>query len=303
MKLWTPPESNNVEEWESFYDQVATYVDRYSELANPIGIRLVPEKQKILITDATFFKTPHVSRVTLNVVRDGLVITGAPIGTQAFIDEHAKAKLIELKKRFEAIRTLATRDSQTAVKILEGSGSNSLNFYCSVVPPSKIEQLIQDFDVAIMDTFITCISLTDETLRPACNPARFECAKAIVELPHRRHGGFNFIPLKIKAPAAFVSTLIAQGDEPVLRDLLTELHDVAAYAEVCRTLSATGLDHLSDEDPAALVLPLTPEDLTSGPFAQEASLSNPRARSVIVKIAMDLKRNTLRPGPERNICF
>jgi hypothetical protein len=299
VKFWDPPESDDPDEWERFYDHVAEYVSRYMELAKPIGIVLVPEKQRILIPEwAPLPQNPkRANGITLNVVKDGLVIAGAPVGTQAFIDQHADAKLRNINKRLDAIRNLSLLDPQTAVKILEHAGTNALDYYCSVVPPSLIDPLIRDFDDAISKTFLACISPLDEDANPACDPSRRSRALAIAELPHRC-GGFGLIPLKIKAPAAFVTTLFAQGDKPVLRDLRDGLKDVAslAYHDVCRTLSPEGLDYLNDEDPAASVLPLTPDDLTSGPFAQEASASpsNLRARSVVVSIAMDLRRTTLR---------
>jgi hypothetical protein len=203
-----------VEEWEAHYDYLAQLLQDYDTLANPIGMIRHKGKCKILLPPwaprpASLIRA---NGVELRLVWDGIILAGAPIGTEEFIKDHTNSKLVSLRRKVQAMIDLSKHEAHVSYHMIVHCANHAWRYYVRVTPPSLIQDLIHLYDEMIMEAIFTCIR--PQGLRPGnTSQARLDRAETMFRLPHSLRGG-GAIALATIAPIAYLAAVIATGHGP-----------------------------------------------------------------------------------------
>lgn len=263
--IWEcPPIGSNAEEWRQWYVQIAAYLIKFDEIANPIGI-FRNSKGKILVPLDAPPPPPAADTFGIDlgelVVRDGIIELGSPIGTDAFMLAYATEKAAAASGRVSAIASLCPDEPQVALGMLSSGASCSLDYLTRTTPHSPILPALVAFDDHLMKTTLGIVcppSVTD--LLPL---AKVDTAKLLLQLPIRNNG-LAIFPTADKAPASFLSSFIASASDPLLAKLKSTLLPYIAEA-VDRFASLAGLD-VNKASPVSTILPADCSKLLSTPY-------------------------------------
>jgi hypothetical protein len=278
--------------WDQAYEHVVAFRATHDALANPHGLFRHPGKSSLLVPESA----PDPPRdCPLTIVRDGVIVAGAAIGTDAFITKHMAKKVDLAIDKVRAVDRLGEHEPQMGWKVV-GSMSYSLLGYDSGVSPLKPcigEYARFDVEIKAAKTRI----LTGDRELPACSVTRVDRAHAQTELAFK-HGGSSHTPLTVRAPVSLVNVLLKTALDPVLAEHRHRLKGIAvdAYQAV---LSLAGEESVTPGSRLAKVLPLNPDDMMQGDFARTLFSKNPKCRpqshllNVISKRKMMLFREQL----------
>ena len=131
-----PPMGASLQEWEDHYDYIATLFKDYDTLANPIGLFGHKDKCKVLVppwAPKPASLTRH-NGITLHLVWDGVILSGAPIGTDAFTRQHTKVKLNALKRIVDAMVNLAQHEAHISYQMVLHCANHAWRYYVRVTP-------------------------------------------------------------------------------------------------------------------------------------------------------------------------
>jgi hypothetical protein len=220
------PDSNLSEDWEIYYDEQAEHVKVYDELATPHGSRRVPEKSRFLIPPDAPLPLHNIrsNGVCLNVTRDGVVIAGSPIGTPAFMLQHAEQKIDQVRVNVKRLVKMGKVSPQHAMRMLGDSINHSLDYYVRVTPPAMVEQMAQRFDTLIMQAAFAILEPPD-TETTHCPLQRANIARSIMRLPFKI-GGLNLPKLSNNGAALFLGSLQSLTSHEHTKSLLHQFDDV-----------------------------------------------------------------------------
>lgn len=203
---------------------------------------------------------PHLTGIVLQITYDGVIIAGAPIGTQEFIEAFAAIKLALAKQRFDATVRLAAEDPQAATRILRSSSNAALDYFVRVTPTSSILYTITQFDKYMAEA-IRAIVKTQFTTIPMSDPNDLERAVFITTLPIK-FGGLGLTRLADKAHAAHLTSVREHKDHPMLKPHIAPLtpqlrtnHDA-----ICIMLGFNN-GSVDPRSPFAAILPMNANDI------------------------------------------
>ena len=248
-------------DWQRVYRRAAAFVAAYDRLANPIGIFRHPSKGVFLLPADTPWPTDAAALEILRPSASGFVIAGAPVGTDAFVREHARVQVDRLIARIDRILALVdANQQQIAMRLLSTSICVAMNYYVSLVPLHLIIDQVRRFDVAVGEARLQILSLPGSPYTP-CSAGRAMRAEILAFLPYR-WGGLQQMPVALTGDASFLAALSSCASDPVFLRLRAALQPDAtlAHAGVC---AAVGLAALPADHPLARVLPVDPSLLTS----------------------------------------
>jgi hypothetical protein len=229
-------------EWPQFYTDYAKYLHDFDRLAKPLGIKLHPDKMCLLLPEAA--PAPSAMALgmfpsTLTITRKGIIIAGAPIGTDEHVCEHADKKVQTALSACCRLDALAIIDTQAAWRLLR-SVSQSLGYYTRVTPPELTAQALGKLADGIFEAILRHLTPTQHTV-PNCAAERLKRAKQLAELPIRM-GGLGFTPASSTSAAAFLSSMAAACSErafTAVRKAL-QLEGARAYEMVLESIGGAG---------------------------------------------------------------
>jgi hypothetical protein len=188
------------------YKLIEEWIDDYDLYANKIGLFRHPDKGKIYIAPGRHAPAPDSKLLECtHCTREGFVVVGGFIGTDDAIRDHS----ICIRNRFNVlivITKLASINPQAAMIMLSSSINQALNHLCSVTPPLLLRDAATGFDNLVEDCRLQCLQC-ENLNTPSANADHSWQANIIASLP-ARDGGFDQIPALLRAPAAYLSTLI-----------------------------------------------------------------------------------------------
>ena len=258
------PDQGSREAWIKLYDRKAQFLERWDQLFNPLGLFRHKDKGVLLLPpNAPDVPENHRLHTLTKITREGLKIGGGVVGTDAAVSNHALAKVESLKPRADAIKKLATVNSQAAMMLTATALNSAMDYQARITPPEKMGLGIRAFDDVVDDTSNRCLSREGLEL-PDPLPSRAMRASAIRQLPCEL-GGCDQIPLSRKAPCAYLSASLAVIDaEPLHRENRKAVAQACEFSyELVRQL--TGITDLSTNRDIAKVLPPTANDLANPP--------------------------------------
>ncbi len=121
----TPQDTDDPDAWDQTFRRAAAFVREYETLGSLHGAHLHPKKLRLLLPAHAPDPPPDLFEVGV-VRRDGIVVAGTPVGTDAFIAEHANGKVATLHSKVNGIMQLAENEPQMAIRLLTLAGNNAL---------------------------------------------------------------------------------------------------------------------------------------------------------------------------------
>ena len=106
-------------------------------------------------------------------------IAGSPVGTDAFMQEFVRTKVIEATAKLSAIKLVGRKSPHAAHRLLTSCGTKLLCFLAATVPPDVSLPLLSKFDSEVEKTFFEIISSTVIV----CSRERLERARLKASLP------------------------------------------------------------------------------------------------------------------------
>jgi hypothetical protein len=262
IPAFKPPLEDSYAAWEEVYNNIALFWDRYDSYAGPIGIvRNLKKSALLLPNDAPEpLYRERAGRIVLVPRRDGLVVSGAPIGTDAFRDKHAEGVADRAIIRVGQIMTLALADPHVTWRLLGLCANRALDYYMRVAPPRVTLPHAKRFDTRMQEA-------RDELLCPGGSSPKADTdtvrrSQSLSCLPFKR-GGLGHIKATDRAPSAYLASFMnALRDRTFFAVRGSLANDVSnAYTELCERL---GVEHIYEGHSAAAVLPSSPEALIDG---------------------------------------
>ena len=172
------PDTDAPDAWQAQYKRLAHFLQRYEDLAwDMCSLRQNLAKSAIILPlNAPFpsievlelfpptFKFHHVSNVVPEGVlfpnrTDGLVICGAPVGSDFYIQDFVRWKTTAAINKILAIRHFGNSDviptpKHAAFKLLASSGTKLLSYLAAAVPPQYTVKYLKKFDNVVRKVFL-----------------------------------------------------------------------------------------------------------------------------------------------------
>ena len=159
-----PQAGASTAEWSQWYKQVALYIHSFDLVANPHGIYRNPTKDKLLIhADLNPPAPPPTGPDTYGIdlasiiTTDGIVLAGAPIGTDEFMNAFAHTKANLANDKTSKIAALCPDNVQVALAMISTSSSKSLDYLVRQTPTMPIAEALLAFDGHTLDTVLNII--------------------------------------------------------------------------------------------------------------------------------------------------
>jgi hypothetical protein len=175
------PDVDTHEEWQAQYKRLAEFLRRYELLAwEMCSLRQNLSKSALILPlnaphpslevrelFPPSFKFHHVSNVVAEGVSfpertDGMVICGAPVGSDFYIHEFVRWKTSAAIKKLMAIRQLGCSDviptpKHVAFKLLASSGTKLMSYVATVVAPQFTVRHLKVFDNVVRNVFFNLL--------------------------------------------------------------------------------------------------------------------------------------------------
>ena len=145
-------------------------------------------------------------------VRDGIILAGAPVGTDAFIHRHFDKELSDFASKSAK---LAQLHPQLATRILKDSLIPAYQYLFQLTPPALVQEHARQFDQTVEELMITSVLQPQHRPPPvSCSDSRLSIGKMILHMPVK-HGGLGLKSFRLLSYTAFWSSLaccVASGD-------------------------------------------------------------------------------------------
>jgi len=254
-----PPE--DATGWADRFNEARKLLARYDALANPLGMHRHPAKGQLLVPPGTACHDrpdPALAHIELNFTEEGVVIAGAPIGTNVFTSAYADSKVDIAISRIDATLRLATEDPQIATQLLSTSANAALDYLVRVTPTALIGPAISRFDEHMK---LAIMSITETKLH-TCPPRTQSTtvrATDLATLPADM-GGLGLTRLSHKAPIAFLTSVRGLMKHPFLKPHVAALEHYLrlSFTSIAGFLSMTG-PSLDPRQTVSAVLPASAE--------------------------------------------
>lgn len=284
------------EDWPATYTYYASYRQKLKALYKPLGISLNDDKSAILVPADAPDPDPALE-ISHLVTRDGIVLAGAPIGTDDFVKQHVNSKIKEILGPVrDRLGLLADEQPQIALRILSQSVHQRLSYLFRVCPPTLISEQIKELDKGIWLILRRVLYYKDVV--PDTTKQRRRRAQYLASLP-TKVGGLGLTLSKHSAPVAYLASLAASADSLHALDLRAHLaiYAAPAYGQVLTHIG--GREALTANEALSKLVPPNADAVSSGGFY----LSNDSTRKNFHKIQSAILHvvNTIRTEDYRDM--
>ena len=225
-------------DYSSYYSEIKGSHQTRSRLSKPLGLEAHPDKEALLLPlDAP---EPQADELPPNtrVTRDGVTISGTPIGTDDFCTEALEKKEREIASFLKLLLDpeLATNNPDVAMTALKNA-IMQMQYLIQTVPPRLTRPIAVRLDNAVWDTFYA-IATPDHRPTPATSSkARLQRARLFASLP-TAFNGYGLSPLRDLASSAYLASAVhSAAIDPALYDLFcaADTQDLSDALADCRT--------------------------------------------------------------------
>ena len=264
------------DQWPAFYTEYATFLEELEELGEPRGIRPNRDKAFLLLPPTAPAPGPGVLPAWVKVVRDGVVVAGAAIGTDDFVRQHFAQALDDYREGLSQLEPLAHAQPTCGMVLLGRCFTKMLSYLVRVTPTHLVADLIADADAATARA--RHASLTPEGVTaPACSDARLQRADEVAALP-LRSGGFGHTPLALTAPAAFYSSVAGAHQCDAFASVSHALADSLVDAHSRLLTAIGGPSAIKPGSRLADILPLDTARLSEKEFFLDIFSNDPKLK-------------------------
>lgn len=195
------------ESWDDLYRTLAEFLERYDELLREVNCKMRLPKVVLLLPPGAPDPPSSLASLNLKIVRDGLVLMGAGIGTDDFIAAHAANRARELLRRADVVTKFGKQFPQAALRLLQFINL-SLTYTARVTPPTLFRDVASNFDDKIYSSILDVLTPFDTDPRvnlATADPLTIR-ARDRVFLPFRL-GGAGFLPFSRIGPGAYFASV------------------------------------------------------------------------------------------------
>ena len=216
------------------------------------GVTLNQAKSAILLHPARVDFDPGDIPVGVEVKRDGLVVVGAAVGTDAFIEQHLLTVVRQQTRKFDPLFAV---DPQSALLLLSGCLALALGYHLQVTPPRLALTAVHAWDVAVDAARSRIASNPAFGRAPHVGAALQNLSDRVARLPLKCKGLGQY-SAALLSPIAFYAAYAQHAflDTGTRSRLLTRELDFA-FAELHNTLPANGLEMLVPVAQLGLAVP------------------------------------------------
>ena len=210
------PDQDDYDGWQALFKKLAAFLERYESLAwDYCSLRQNIAKSSIVLpanapkpTEEILqlfpdtFKFHHVSNVVdartpFKDRTDGIVICGAPVGSDFYLDAFARwktdtaiAKIIAIRRLSES--TVIPTPKHVAFKLLASCGTKLLSYLGTTVPPPFTVHYLRKYDNHLKTAFFQLLE------DPECTKSRMSRAHLKATLPIGQ-GGLGLLKSSVSA--------------------------------------------------------------------------------------------------------
>ena len=235
------PDFDTPEAWQDQFVLLSKFLHRYTDLAwEMCSLRQNLSKSAIVLPSnaphpssevldlfPAGFKFHHVNNLSQIGVAfpnrtDGMVICGAPVGSDFYIDEFVRWKTNAATQKIQAISTFGKSDiiptsKHAAFKLLASSGTKLLSYVGAAVPPQYTVRHFKKFDNVVRNVFLGLLYpdrvVTTERFERSYHRATLSIAK----------GGLGLLKASVSAASSWWTNLRALQASPTLYPFLQGL--------------------------------------------------------------------------------
>lgn len=149
---------------------------------------------------------------SLTVHRDGVILSGAGIGTDAFVCLHAAKQVDGALTKATRLLPLGQEHPQAAWRLLGPSINGALGYLARVTPTKFLQPVIPVFDGGV-EAMRRSFLAPPFGEPPPCSAFRTETATLLASQP-MRNGGAGHVPLSVMAPIAFCASVAQATVDP-----------------------------------------------------------------------------------------
>ena len=261
------------DKWMEFFEEYALFLRRLEELGRPRGIFVNRDKACLLLPLDAPDPPAGVLPDWVKVVRDGLVVAGAAIGTEDFVHCHFAHAVEDYRLSLAKLEPLSRSRPVCGMVLLGKSFIKKLYYLVKVTPPSIVADLILEADALTAQARLAALT-PDGITPPQCPVDRARRADDIAALP-LRSGGFGHTPLALTAPAAFLSSFARAHQESVFVPVAPSLRPYVLDAHSRLLESIGGPSQIVPGSNLDVILPADGSRLCDSEFFLDLFSSHP----------------------------
>jgi hypothetical protein len=269
-------------DYERVYKRLASYSKDFALLGAPHGLVPNPDKSGLLIPiDAP---EPHPS-LGFKHTSEGFTVGGGDVGTDEFVKRRASERVEAAIAKIDKIMAIKEELPQMTMRMLTQCGNVLLDYLARVTPPEQLQQAAATFDGAITRSALSIVA-PEGMAAAGLSTKRNWRAKMLLSLP-TRSGGVGLIPLRAKAPAAFLAGFLASMGDPLFASTRHHLEAEVLGAH-SMILQALGIAAIPAGHELASIIPPIASDLLHGRHAHEFLSNHSNSRAVQSKIVQSI---------------
>ena len=235
------PDDDTHDEWQAQYVRLAQFLLRYESLAWELcSLRQNLSKSALILpmnapypsaeVCALFppgFKFHHVSNVVEDGVSfpdrtDGMVICGAPVGSDFYIQEFVRWKTSAAITKILAIRRLSSSEiipapKHVAFKLLASSGIKLMSYVATVVAPQFTVHHLKVFDSVVRNVFLNLLNPDTVVVTPRVERSYHRATLSVGK------GGLGLLKASVSAAALWWTNLRSIQADPTVYPFLAGL--------------------------------------------------------------------------------
>ena len=238
------PDADIYDAWQDQYTRLAQFLMRYESLALELcSLRQNLSKSALVLPlNAPYpsaavrdlfppsFKFHHVSNVVAEGVpfphrTDGMVICGAPVGSDFYIQDFVRWKTTAAINKIQAIRRLSISDiiptpKHVSFKLLATCGVKLMSYIEMAVPPQFTVHYLKKFDNVVRNTFLSLIYPAVDDTFVITDRIKRSFLRATLSVGK---GGLGLLKASVSAAALWWTNLRSIQSDPTVYPFLSSL--------------------------------------------------------------------------------
>lgn len=194
------------DDWQGRMSQYGRCREMLKVEASKVGLSLSPTKGALLCPPACPPPDPDVKSLFPEgycFTKEGVIIAGAPIGSDDYVMEAVKCKLGEARLKLAAAITLGNKNARAGHRIITSCFIKVLGYLSTTVPPEFVKEALHAFDEDVFRAFLDIIC--PENLELEGDRMERVIAKARLPAPH----GCGLFATEDHGSAAWVASVVA----------------------------------------------------------------------------------------------
>ena len=292
-----PPSTDDPQLVRAFYVRIANLYEGASTLLAKHTGGSFNLSKCVLLLHPDIPPPPADLHFPFTITRDGLVLGGAPIGTDDFVQAHFQTALADFTSKCTRLTDL---HSQVALRLLKDSLIPAYQHPFRLTPPALVQHHATQFDQAVETAVHKILEPPERPAPVPCSTSRQLIANKVMHMPVKS-GGLGLKSFKLLSTVAFFSSLvccITEEDEGLrehadaLAPAITDAHNLIVHQLTAHGNFAAKAYKILPPDPLTALRPEFYTQVLSATTHLQSSLSDvieDSQRAAIKQAVLDTK--------------